>query len=39
MNAAAVLVKMQGRALTLSTRTRVSVSQVTRERSARQVSK
>ena len=38
MNALAVLVKMERRALTLSTRTRVSVSPVTRESSARQVS-
>ena len=38
MNAPAFLVKMQGRALMLSTRTRVAVSQVTRERNVRQVS-
>ena len=37
MNAAAVIVKMERRALTLSTRTRVAVSPVTRERTARQV--
>ena len=37
MNAAAVLVKIMRRALTLSTRTRVTVSLVTRELTARQV--
>ena len=37
-NAPAVLVEMDQRALTLSTRTLVSVSPVTRERTAREVS-
>ena len=37
MNAPAVIVKMERRALTLSTRTRVAVSPVTMERTARQV--
>ena len=37
MNATAILVKMMRLALTLSTRTRVTVSLVTREHTARQV--
>ena len=37
MNAPAVLVRMERRALTLSTRTRVTVSLVTRIRTVRQV--